>query len=80
MLGIENIETGFLLHSLGGYKLLSFLKSARKRQTDEHDQSSVKISPKHTLSFVLVKGNWKKRQTKMKQAKILLRCIWRQNR
>ena len=46
---------------------------------DEHDQSGVKFPPKSTLGLILVKENWKKRQSKMNQAKILLRCIWRQN-
>ena len=69
------IETGLSLYSLDGYKY----KITRKRQKDEHDQSSVKFPPKSTLGFILVKENWKKRQSKMNQAKILLRCIWCQN-
>ena len=64
------IETCFLLYSSGGYKF-------KNRQKDEHDQSSVKILPKSTLGFILVKENCKKRQSEMNQAKILLRCIWR---
>ena len=56
------------------------LKITRKRQKDEHDQSSVKFPPKSALGFILVKENWKKRQSKMNQAKILLRCNWRPNR
>ena len=47
------IETGFFLYSLGGYKF----KTARKQQKDEHDQSSVKIPPKSTVGFILVKEN-----------------------
>ena len=66
------IETGFLLYTFGSYK------PARKRQKDEDDQSSRKIPPKSTLGFILVKE--KVRQSKTNQAKILLRCIWRQNR
>ena len=31
------------------------LKITRKRQKDEHDQSSVKFPPKSTLGFILVK-------------------------
>ena len=56
------------------------LKITRKRQKDEHDQSSVKFPPKSALGFILVKESWKKRQSKMNQAKILLRCIRRPNR
>ena len=56
------------------------LKITRKRLKDEHDQSSVKFPSKSTLGFILVKENWKERQSKINQAKILLRCIWRPNR
>ena len=35
-------------------------KIVRKRRKDKHDQSSVKIPPKSTIVFVLVKESWKK--------------------
>ena len=40
------------------------LKTARKQQKDEHDQSIVKFPPKSTLGFILVKENWKSTKAK----------------
>ena len=70
------IETGFFLHSFGGYKLKN-----RQKTTERWTWSVKHKNPAKTYSwFVLAKENWKKRQSKTNQAKILLRCIWRQNR
>ena len=44
--------------------MVTNLKTARKQQKDEHDQSSVKILPKFTLGFILVKENWKNAKIK----------------
>ena len=51
------IETCFLLYSSGGYKF-------KNRQKDEHDQSSVKISPKSTLVLIWLKEIVKKAKVK----------------
>ena len=50
--------------SLCSVWVVTNLKTARKQQKDEHDQSGVKIPPKSTLGFIFVKENWKERQSK----------------